>query len=319
MLKIFRTDIFTQAIIILIVAVLMWFHVFVSPQPVPLTGGGQLFYWLTGILSPRLATIIAFILVLVEGFLFNSMLYQNKMIAQNTLMPMLFYVIAMSIGNPTLTPLLVGNFLLMIAISQLMLTSTLLSLTLDKIFGAAAFIALATLVCPAMAVFFIPLIFNMFNYSLYSWRDWTMMILGALAPYFILETYFFVTDQLFYRNYLLFYGFTDFRIQAGGSTIEWVVGIVFLTILLIGLLAAIGNSQARTINFKKNITAILIFTIGSLAYTAYTDLIPVPTQAFAFPFACCTTSIFIEPKRKEATSNIFFLAIIAVFIILNFV
>ena len=65
MLKIFRTDIFTQAIIILIVAVLMWFHVFVSPQPVPLTGGGQLFYWLTGILSPRLATIIAFILVLV--------------------------------------------------------------------------------------------------------------------------------------------------------------------------------------------------------------------------------------------------------------
>lgn len=317
MLKIFRTDIFTQAIIILIVAVLMWFPVFATPNPIPLTGGGQLFYWITSFLSARAATIIAFILVLVEGFLFNGMLYRNKMITQNTLMPMLFYVVAMSIGSPTLSPLLVGNLLLIFAIGQMMLTSTLLSLTLDKTFGAATFIAVATLFCPAMAVFFIPLVFNMFNYALYSWRDWTMLILGILAPYILLETYFFLTDQLFYRNYLLFYGLTDFHIQAKGNAMEWICSIIFLFIVLVGMLAAIGNSQARTINFKKNSTAILIFLIGSIAYTAYTDLIPVPTQAFAIPFGCCTTSIFLEPKRKETSSNIIFLLILAVFVVLN--
>ena len=317
MLKIFRTDIFTQAIIILIVAVLMWFPVFATPTPIPLTGGGQLFYWITGFLSARAATIIAFILVLVEGFLFNGMLYRNKMITQNTLMPMLFYVVAMSIGSPTLSPILVGNLLLMATIGQLMLTTTLLSLTLDKTFGAATFLAIASLICPAMAVFFIPLIFNMFNYSLYGWRDWTMLILGILAPYILLETYFFMTDQLFYRNYLLFYGLTDIHFTFGHFNSKWIVSIVFALVLLVGFGATIGNSQTRTVNYKKNTTAILLFLIGSIAYSAYTEVLPIPTQAFAFPFACCSTALFVEPRRKEASANIIFLLILVVFVVLN--
>ena len=193
MLKIFRTDVFLQIVIILVVSVAMWVGVFIHPQPMPMVGGGQLYYWLTGMLTPLWGTIIAYVLVLLEGFLLNGILYRHKMIAQSTLLPMLFYVIAMSLGTPTLTPILLGSLMLLIAIDQLMLTTTLLSLPLDKVFAAAAAIALATLFCPAMAVFFIPLIASMFNYSLYGWRDWTMFLLGLLAPYIILETIFFVS------------------------------------------------------------------------------------------------------------------------------
>ena len=317
MLKIFRTDVFLQIVIILVVSVAMWIGAFIHLQPMPMVGGGQLYYWLTGILSPLWGTIIAYVLVLLEGFLLNGILYRHKMIAQSSLLPMLFFVIAMSLGTPTLTPILVGSLMLLLAIDQLMLTTTLLSLPLDKVFAAAAAIGLSTLFCPAMAVFFIPLVVSMFNYSLYSWRDWTMLLLGILAPYIIMETIFFMSDQMFYRNYLILYSFSDIHLYATGSWPEWILSALFLLTLLMGLSAAFINSQSRNINFKKNISTLLIFILGSLAYMLYTSIVPVPTEAFALPFACCCTSLFIEPRRKEFGANLFFVLLIIAFIVLR--
>ena len=314
MLRIFRTNVFLQIVVILIVALAMWMGSFITPPPIPMVGGGHLYYWLVGLFPPLVGTIVGFLLVLVEGFLFNAMLYRHKMISQSTLLPMLFYVIAMGLGSPTLTPIVLGNLMLLFALDQLMLTGTLLSLPLDKVFGSATCIALATLFCPAMAVFFIGLVASMFNYSLYSWRDTTMLILGILAPYIIVETIFFLNDQMFYRNYLILYSFTDIHLIARGGWIEWVGSGLFLLTLIMGLGAVFVNSQNRNINFKKNISTILLFLLSSVAYMLYTSVVPIPTQAFALPFACCCTSLFIEPKRKELGSNIFFVVLIILFV-----
>ena len=263
MLKIFRTNIFMQSVIIIVVSLVLWVGAFGHPQPMPMVGGGQLYYWLTGWLSPLAGAIIAYLLVVLGGFLLNGMLYRHKMITQNTLMPMLFYIIAMSLGSHTLSPILLGSLLLLLAVDQLMLTNTLLSLPLNKIFGAAACIALATLFCPAMMVFFVPLLMCMFNYSLYGWRDWTMLILGILAPYILMETYFFLVDQMFYRNYLILYSFTDISLRVDADWIDWVGSSIFLLTLFVGMGAAFLNSQNRNINFKKNISSILLFLFGS--------------------------------------------------------
>ena len=84
-----------------------------------------------------------------------------------------------------------------------------------------------------------------------------------------------------------------------------------------GLGAAFVNSQSRSINFKKNISTILLFIFGSVAYMLYTDIVPVPTEAFALPFACCCTSLFIEPRRKEFGANLFFVLLIVSFVVLR--
>ena len=319
MLRIFRTNVVLQIFIILIVAVLMWIGVFIHPRPTPIEGGGQLYYWITGLLSPLASTIIAFVLVIVEGVLLNSMLYRHKMMTQSSLMPLLFYIIAMSIGRPTLTPMLLGSLFLIIGMSQLMLTTTLLSLELDKIFGASASIACATLFCPAMAVFLVPLIANMFNFSLYGWRDWTMLILGILAPYIVLETYYYMVDELFYRNYLILYGLTDINWSVGGSLIDWIGSLIFLLLFVVGFGSAVINGQNKTINFKKNLTAILLFTVGSILFTLYTHIFPIHTQAFAIPFALCTTLLFVDPKRDVWWQNLIFVLVIVAFVIWNLI
>ena len=319
MLRICRPNAVLLILIILIVAALMWIGVFIHPRPTPIEGGGQLYYWITGLLSPLASTIIAFVLVIVEGVLLNSMLYRHKMMTQSSLMPLLFYIIAMSIGRPTLTPMLLGSLVLIIGMSPLLLTTTLLLLELDKIFGASASIACATLFCPAMAVFLVPLIANMFNFSLYGWRDWTMLILGILAPYIVLETYYYMVDELFYRNYLILYGLTDINWSVGGSLIDWIGSLIFLLLFVVGFGSTVINGQNKTINFKKNLTAILLFTVGSILFTLYTHIFPVHTQAFAIPFALCTTLLFVDPKRDLWWQNLIFVLVIVAFVIWNLI
>lgn len=319
MLKTFRTNIPVQIAIILVASVLLWIKSFIHPQQALLEGGGDLYHFICGEMSPAVATIVAFVLVLAEGVLLNSILYRHKMITQSSLLPMLFYIIAMSIGHPALSPVIVGSLFLLIGIDQLLLTSTLLSVGLDKIFGGAACIALSSLFCPVMVVFLIPLVASMFNYSLYTWRDSTMLILGFLAPFILLETYYYVCDELFYRNYLLLYNLSDLRIQAGGSLVEWIVSIVFLLMLIVGMATALGGLQNRSINFSKNITTLLLFALGSVMLSFYTSLFPVFTQGYAMPFACCSTYLFIEPKRKETLSNLVFVLLLLLFILTNLI
>ena len=319
MLKIFRTDIFTQAILIVLVAVGMWVGVFINPRPIPVEGGGPIFYWLTGRLSPLWGAILSLILVLVEAFLLSAMLYRYKLIPQNTMMPSLFYVIAMGLGSPTLTPLVLGNLFLIFAIGQMMLTSTLLSISTDNIFASAALLAFATLLCPPMVVFFVPLFINMFNYSIYGWREWTVLILGILAPYIFVETIYYLEDTFFYRNYLLLYNLTDYQLNIHGNPVQWVYSVGFAIILLIGLGASVVDLQSSTVNLKKNCGAMLIFIIGGILYCAYASLVPLDTQAFATSFACCATSIFLKPQKKEFLRSLIFFIIIAAAITLNII
>lgn len=328
MLKAFRNnDIIVQIIVILAVAGLMWAKSFAYPLSTPPSGGGILFYWLTGAMSPTLATVLGFVLMLAEGVLLTSILYRHKLIGQGTLLPVLFFVIAMSIGRPSLTPVMLGTLFLLVGIDQLLITSTLLSIGLDKTFGAAACVGLSIVLCPTMVVFVIPVIISMFNFSLYSWRDWAMFILGLLAPWIIVETYYWLCDEMFYRNYLLWYTVTDIHLSAWGNVLQWIWSILFLLLLVCGLFKVIGSSRNHNINFNKNITTLLLFTIGSVGLTLYTQLFPVPAEAYAIPFACCTTYLFangsstgsFSSRRNDIWINVAFVVTVVFFAAINMI
>lgn len=321
MLNLFRRNTYLQLLLILIVAGLLWFTDLMHPQPPATQQGGVLFYLLSEWITPRVGSIIAFVLILLEGFLLNNTLFRHKMISQNTLMPMLFYTIAMSFGHLqlTLTPIIFGNLFLIICVDQLLLTGTLLSPTFDKIFGSAACIGIATLFCPAMAAFLVPLVVNMITYSLYSLRDWIMLILGLAAPYFAIETYYFMADEMFYRNYLLLYDLTNIHIRFDNSLPNWIGAIGFVLMLLIGIGAIVANSQNRNMNLQKNNTAVAIFSLGGAAYLLFNTIVPLPTQCFAMSFAYGATAFFYPSKHNEIPANLILLIFLGGAIALNFI
>ncbi len=320
MLNIFRKDIWLQAVIVVLVATLLWLRALLEPPAVPFDEGGVLFMLLAGDISPRLAVIVGWLLTMAGGLMLSWMLYNKKMISHNTLMPMLFYIFAMSIGRhqTTLTPLLMASFFLIACIGQLMVTTSYLSLTIDKTFAAAALLSMATLFCPAAAVFIVPLMLCMVNYSLYSWRDWTMLILGFLAPYIILETCFLLSNRLFYENYLLWYSLIPAATWRWPASVgQWALAGGFLTVLLVVWVATASISQSRVVNFKKNTGAIAIFLIGGLLYALWQHLTPIHTQAFAIPFAFASTVYLYEEKKREWIWDIVLCALILTISITN--
>lgn len=317
MLKLFRTNTLAQVLIILLVSVLLWLRAFLHPLPAPIYGGGDLFYWMAGKLSPWLATLLGYLVVLAGGVLLSSLMYRHKLVSQGTLLPTLLYVVAMSLGHPTLTPFSVAALLMILCADQLMLTSTLLSIDIGRTFGAAASLSLATLFCPTAVVFAIPLLLNMFNFSLYSWRDWTMLLLGLIAPYLLLETCFYVADNLFYHNYLLLYSLTDLRVSIDGTLPQWLTAIAFVLLLLVGLIGGGNLAQGSTATMGKNITTLLLFATGGIAYLFYTSIVPLPAEVFSIPFACGLTLLLSEPRRKETGANLLLVGTLLVFVILN--
>ena len=169
MLKIFRNNVVFQIVVILVVSIVMWSKAWVNPVGDFPEGGGSLFYWITGLMSPRVAAIVAWLLVIGEGVLLNSIMYQHRLITQSTLLPLLLYVVAMSSGTLTLTPMMVGMLFVLLGLQCFFLMGSQVTVSIDKIFGASASIGMAILLCPTMAVMVIPLVACMFSHSLYGW------------------------------------------------------------------------------------------------------------------------------------------------------
>ena len=315
----FKTNMAAQTFVVLAVSAIMWLGSFIHPPLEPCEGGGHLFYWVAGLLSPTMRVVVGYVLMLAEGLMLTSMLYRHKMLPQSNMMPLLFYTLAMSVGQPTLSPALVGSFFLLFSIDQLLLTSTLLSIGQDKIFYASLSVACATLFCPAMAVMILPLFTNMFNYSLYGWRDWTMLILGLLAPYIVMETWFFMNDELFYRNYLIYYGLTDVEINIDGNWMDWVASVAFSLVVVISIVTAMLGAQGQIATVSKNTTAILLFITGGLAMSFYSALLPVDTVAYAVPFAFGATMLFTGVRHERWIHTLLFVLLILIFVVWNWI
>lgn len=319
MLKIFRNNVVFQIVVILVVSIVMWSKAWVNPVGDFPEGGGSLFYWITGLMSPRVAAIVAWLLVIGEGVLLNSIMYQHRLITQSTLLPLLLYVVAMSSGTLTLTPMMVGMLFVLLGLQCFFLMGSQVTVSIDKIFGASASIGMAILLCPTMAVMVIPLVACMFSHSLYGWRDWTMLVLGLAAPFILIETYYFVCDELFYRNYLLVYALTDFSWHARGGLASGVISGVFVILLLWGVLFVAGGGQSHSLSWNRNVTTVLLFAVGGVLHSAYTGIWPVDMQALSVPFACCTGMLLAEPRRKEFGMNVVFVVTVLLFAVVNWV
>ena len=304
MLKIFRNNVVFQIVVILVVSIVMWSKAWVNPVGDFPEGGGSLFYWITGLMSPRVAAIVAWLLVIGEGVL---------------LKPLLLYVVAMSSGTLTLTPMMVGMLFVLLGLQCFFLMGSQVTVSIDKIFGASASIGMAILLCPTMAVMVIPLVACMFSHSLYGWRDWTMLVLGLAAPFILIETYYFVCDELFYRNYLLVYALTDFSWHARGGLASGVISGVFVILLLWGVLFVAGGGQSHSLSWNRNVTTVLLFAVGGVLHSAYTGIWPVDMQALSVPFACCTGMLLAEPRRKEFGMNAVFVVTVLLFAVVNWV
>lgn len=309
MVKLFLKNTLVQVLLILAATLLLWGRSLVHP-PAMADGDAVLYHLLYMGLSslPRLAVILALLLVLAEGVWLNLLLANVGLVPQTTLLPTLLYIILMSAPATTLCPaIFVGG--IMIAIThQLMLRTMLLTISTDKICSATALIGLASMFYLPSLALILSYLLVVVNYRLYSWRDWMSMLLGLAAPYILLVTVLYLTGNLTIWLSGTYYSLSEISLQSDTAKALAIGGnVVLVAVFLVSLFALWGHLGEHTIVWQKNATTVMLLAVGSVAMLVYSRLFPVDMRLFAVPFSLCAFHLLMPEKahsygrRKQRT------------------
>lgn len=286
------------------VLLLLWLRPLITPPAIAAGGHPAILYsilcsWLTSV--PRLAVVIAMLLVLTEGVLLNLLLARVGLVSQNSLLPTLLFIIAVSAGNSTLTPMILVWAAIIACLNQLMLRGSLLTISSAQVCGATALIGIASMLYLPAALLMLSYILIAVNYRLYNWKDWAVMILGFAAPYLTLVAVLFLTGGLPAWWQSVADGFADIGLTLGNFTHLQAVGIALLFLVLLwGLLNVVFHLSEHPVLWQKNASTVLLFIVGALCMMLYTPLQASSLQLFATPFAFCATLLLLGTTSGTA-------------------
>lgn len=324
MLKAIQRNVVLQIVLILTALFLLWGHPLIAPEPMSAGEHPAVLYsllcnWLSTV--PRLAVIIAMLLVLVEGVIFNLLLVNVGLAPQNSLLPTLLFVLVTGAGATTLTPALIVCGIAIVCLYQLMLRGTLLTIPAGKICSATALIGIASMFYLPAGMLMASYLLIAVNYRLYGWRDWMLMLLGLAAPYIALLTVLYLTDGIDTWWQDTVSGMSTFSMQTGTiDTLPAIGGFTLAAILLWGIVATLGRMNERPVLWQKNATTVILLTLGAIGMMLYTPLLPLQIILFALPFTFCVTQLltaateihtgFGRHKRRTWMYDIVFVIII---------
>lgn len=302
MLKLFARNTVVQVIVILAVTALLWAQAFADPQPMTPSGHFSPLYDLLCSIAPTptLATAIAMILVVSGGFFFNLILAQARLVSQNSLLPTLLFIVIMSAGTPALSPSLLAALLTISILNMLLLRSTLLAVSTDKIFGTAALIGIASMLYLPSITLVAAYLLVAVNYRLYGWREWMVFLLGLLAPYLLLWSVQLFTDSLVPGFRQMGEDFSNISLTVGDSTtLQAIANIVLLTAFAVSLFVLWSRLREKPIVWQKNATTIMLLTVSAVVMLPFSQLFPVDLKFFALPFTFCLCQRLSLPRRTS--------------------
>lgn len=324
MIKWFKQNEVLQLVVILATTLMLWLPAIMHPVAMQ-TGHDYApiyslcYSWLHT--NSRLATLLALLLVVVEGFLFNLLLYNHKMVGANTLMPTWLYIVVMSAtpAQLTLTPMVMANLPLIGMISMMTVKED-LSISMDNIFNAALLVAIASLCYTPSVVMLVVMLILFTVHNLYNWRHWVMLLLGFLAPIIVVATYYFLNDRLYYVSFLTRMNITDIHFSiATANTLTWICNGLLLAVLLITLFNGIANANDRVQMFRKNNRVLTLFLLGGVMMLLYSDMLPTNPQMVALPLSYLASYYLMGVKRRLWLYNTLLLLIIILFIAANWI
>ncbi len=313
MLYFFKHNSVAQLVVIFLVTLLMWLGAFSSPVVLQMQGEGVLYVWLSSVFCryPLLSAILAFILVVVEGFWLNNILYNAHLVPQDSMLAMFAYVVAMSLSpaTQTLTSMIFVNAMLLLCLQHLLLRTSLASVPFTTVFVASALVSLCTLFSPSSVSLLVPLVLVFIIYSLYNVRDIWMFLLGFLAPYIPFLLYYYVKGRLsdFVTTIFGYFGRVDVVFQPV-SVFVWIDIVVVCVVVLLALFVGNAKRKDHIIVVDKNNAVVSFFMIGGIVMALYTSFVPFNFQYVAPSFAYFVSLLFVNVREKSKFWNILFIA-----------
>ena len=302
MIKIFKTNGALQIAVILAATVVVWVPAFVWPAGMPTDDVcGPLYRLLSETVGtvPLLAAGVALLLAVLEGYLLNRLLYKKGLVPLNSLMPMLLYILIMGVGVEAagFTPALLANLWIVLMLNSLMPKDDML-MEQNSIFNSTMWFSMAVISWMPCVYAAVPLIVGLLTYKVYRGREWSVALLGFLAPLIIVATALFLID----RSWML----ADYAASfAGGLHIEADTGApaivqttLFVLMSLIVIAGAVGQFNRNTIAQRKHGFVVMSMLVYAVATPFYGRLMPLDAQPFAISLAATGSVYLLERKSR---------------------
>lgn len=308
--KTFRNDYLLQLVLLAIISILLWLPAFISP-PTPITTGFdtpiyKVIYESLSSLK-ALSTVLAFVLVIIQGLIINSIFSSNQLSPSTTFFPAFIYVLLLSSNYAlmTISPLLILNTFIILAI-YFLFRSFDKSEGLDEVFCSSLFVSLAFLTFKPSILIILWIWLSLLNYRFYKWRYWIISLLGFLTPIIFVITYYFIVDKLAAKAL----AFTDktnllpnFFVDV--QPIDFVFYAVIGFLGIISLMNLLSSKADNNINYRKKTNILVIFASIAILpglYSLGNDYL----IFFLAPSLSYLFFHFINAKRKLIYSNIIF-------------
>lgn len=302
MLKLFKQNMIGQLAVILAAMVVIWGRNFIAPVAMPEPMGfspiyNVLYGWLAEL--PRLATAIALLLMIAEGLIFNEMIYRHAMISQNTLLPMLIYVLLMSQGewSHTLTPVLLVNMMLLIAASQMIQTGQPM-ISVGNLSSAALCVGISSMIYLPCIVLLLPLMMLMPTFKMYRWNDWMGLMLGIIGPYLVLTMVLMLQNNVGGCYATIADTVKNQRFIIGGSWLQYVFGAAMLIFSILVVWKVMVGADSRITAYKNNMKVVGYPMIGGVVCMALNPILPLQIQWVAVGVTLAASLYLWEAKKK---------------------
>lgn len=303
LVKIFKSNGIGQFVFFAVAALLLWGRSIVSPpEVVGYDGFAPLYEWLYRLMvdHTRLATLLALVLTVVESLWVSNLLYNYKLVGQNSLLPALLYLTMMGCDSAqqTLTPHLIVNGLLLFYLDRVMLLGV-PNLHHSNIFDSSAAIALAAMFYSPALLLLVPHFVVLAMYKQYSWRDWAVMLLGFMAPTILLALVLLLSNDMGHALFLLDYDITSPRVTMGhDTTLHMVTNGLMCLLLLVALAAYPATTSDLAADSKKDAAILAVTLVYGATQLLYTQLFPVDIQLVAPAFAFVLNGLLIGGRRR---------------------
>lgn len=318
LIDIFKKSYIHQALFIVLAAGALWAKAFAFPERVAIATEpySLLYSYIEGFakMYPLVSVVVAFLLVFAQGIYFNHILVSNNLIHKTTLFPMFVYIMLMSMDpqNQTFTPLLFSNIFLLIALHNIINCYN-QEHSYEKVFNASFCIALAFLFYFPSIYMLVFVIASFVVYKLYYWREWLVMVLGFVAPFFSLFAYYYVVDK--FDTVMQRLSDEAMRISLNydfSSTVGLICGSAMVLFAIVSLVAIWGNLSEKVIIYRKKATVLLLLMLVGIAFSLYDILLPANQQNYVMPMSFMLPTFFLMLRNNKKVCNSVFVVFLAV-------
>jgi hypothetical protein len=303
-------------IILLIFGLLLKMPLFLSPKLIEATAqDGRLyhiflnFFTTPGKSNAVVCSAIAFMLLYGQALLINYLVNEQRMTSRQTFLPAMAYLLITSLLPEWnyLSAALVANTLIIWSFIKVFKLYN-ASVVSGAIFNIGLLLGISSFLYFPSVAFLICILLGLMILRPFKFKEFVLLVLGILTPYYFYIVYLFLNDKLVVANIL---PRLSVQIPVLTSDIWIAVAIVFLGApFLMGGYFIQTHLRKMLIQARKNWSILLLYLFLSLLIPFMNSTASLHNWIIvAAPFAAFHTSAYLYPKRNALPAIIFFLTV----------